>query len=71
MSKLQRRWPMGYQAGDLVYVRQYMAQVVECIPGIISDGCVPVVFLYQPLAAKGIVPIPADDLQRLIMPVIS
>lgn len=68
MSRLGKSWANGLEAGNLVYYRDLMAQVAECIPGIIPDGMVPVVFLRRPERDFGIVPIPADDLELLTIP---
>jgi len=74
--KLQSRWPRGFKAGNLVWRLRFMlgredknlmAKVVECLPGVIPEGTVPVIYLSEPhRVVAGIVPVPADDLELLM-----
>ena len=65
---------MRYLAGDLVYIRtgkdtERMGQVMACFPDTIPNGCVPVIFFGSPLSNWGLIPVPADDLEPLTVPV--
>lgn len=65
MPKLCRVWPLGFEEGDLAQYRGQKVIVLAFPPEILGRGVVPVARFAPPRLVRIV---PADDLERLIIP---